>query len=153
MKLYKVMNQEENHYGLQYRTGVNRDILPFNPSGSCKAGGIYYADENHICEFLGMGCWVREVTLLPESRVYADPNGNKYKTDVMSMGERVAISKWLPKFITERGGIIPGNLHVYGDAKLGALTSVGGHLYVYGDAKLGASALTSVGGKPYGGGR
>ena len=35
MNYYKILNESENHQGLQYKTGLNIDPKPFNPSGDC----------------------------------------------------------------------------------------------------------------------
>jgi hypothetical protein len=136
---------------LKYHDGINRDPEPWNPSGSCKKGGIYYADEDHICGFLGANAYVREVFLLPESRVYADPEGDKFKTDILELGPAVPMQTWLDEYLERHHGTVGGNLWVDGTANLDAqaLTSVGGGVYVNGTVNL--PALTSVGGKPYSG--
>ena len=48
-------------------------------------------------------------------------------------------------------GVFPGDLSIYGDAKLDApnLETVGGNLYINGDAKLDAPKLSKVNGKAY----
>ncbi len=35
MPLVKFMNNTDVHYGMNYVTGFNKDILPFNPSSKC----------------------------------------------------------------------------------------------------------------------
>jgi len=149
MRYWKVTNQEEKHHGLQHHDGLVIDPIPFNPSGSCAPGGIYYADEDHICEFLGYGPWVREVIVPDDARTYADPEGNKFKSDRVILGEKIPVEDFLLDYIDRHNGSIPGNLSIYSDAKLEALTSVGGYLSIYSDAKLEANALTSVGGYLY----
>ena len=32
---YKLTNDTENHHGLQYKDGLNEDIIPFSPKGEC----------------------------------------------------------------------------------------------------------------------
>ena len=58
MNYYKILNKKENHYGLQYQTGLNEDILEFNPSGDCTSGGIYFTRED-IFAFLDYGPFIR----------------------------------------------------------------------------------------------
>jgi hypothetical protein len=43
-QLIKLTNIEENHNGFQFNTGLNIDTVPFNPSGDCKPGGIYFCE-------------------------------------------------------------------------------------------------------------
>jgi prefoldin subunit 5 len=133
---------------LRYHDGLNVDVLPFNPRGSCEKGGIYYADDDHICEFLCSNVWVREVTIPDGARVYPDPSGNKYKADRVILGPRIAVQEWLRQYIDNHQGSVSGSIHMYGSAKLDALTSVGGSLSV-GSSRLDAPALTSVGGNLY----
>ena len=47
---YKVTNEEERHNGLNYKTGVVEDILPFNdnPKASCVRGGIYFTTPENL---------------------------------------------------------------------------------------------------------
>ena len=38
----KLTNEAEIHNGFKFQNGLNIDHVPFDPSGSCKRGGIYY---------------------------------------------------------------------------------------------------------------
>lgn len=90
MKYYKILNQEENHRGLQYRTGLNtlQSHETWNPSGECKGGGIYYTDQKHVFGHMYPNCWIREVTLPPDARVYQEPIEGSWKADKIILGER-----------------------------------------------------------------
>lgn len=72
MKFYKITNKEEKHYDMQYKDGLNEDVLPFYPEGNCVAGGIYFSRED-ILAFLEYGCWLREVSLPEGEEVYENP--------------------------------------------------------------------------------
>jgi len=88
MKFYKILNEDECHHGMQYKTGLNTDILPFNPKGDCEKGGIYFARED-IFSFLGYGPWVREVSLPKDEEVYENPDSpKKWKAHRVILGER-----------------------------------------------------------------
>lgn len=91
MKYYKITNEEECHYGMQYHDGLNVDILPFNPSGDCETGGLYFASED-ILHFLDYGPWIREVTLPEGEEVYQNPVINdcptKFKAHRIILGAR-----------------------------------------------------------------
>jgi hypothetical protein len=72
MNYYKITNENECHRGLQYHDGLNIDTVPFNPSGDCEPGGIYYAKED-ILAFVSYGCWIRKVEIPTDARTYANP--------------------------------------------------------------------------------
>ena len=76
MKYYKIVNPK-GHNGLVYKEGINEDTLPFNPSGDCEPGGIYFAKED-ILAFMNYGTEIYEVE--PLSEVYENPGTpKKYK--------------------------------------------------------------------------
>ena len=92
MKYYKITNQDENHNDLQYETGLNVDPVPFNPSGDCTPGGIYFASTD-ILAFLDYGPWIRQVTLPDDAQVYENPGSpKKYKADKVILSERKKIT-------------------------------------------------------------
>jgi hypothetical protein len=88
MRYWKITNEEECHNELQYKDGLNIDILPFNPSGDCQSGGIYFASKD-ISHFLNCGPWIREVFLPKDARVYKNPGfPKKWKADKVILGPR-----------------------------------------------------------------
>src|SRR4030042_1262237 len=92
MNYYKITNKEENHYGMQYKTGLNVDILPFNPSGDCEPGGIYFSRED-ILAFLDYEPWIRKVTLPENEEIYENPGIlKKWKAHRVILGERRVIT-------------------------------------------------------------
>jgi len=92
MKFYKITNEKECHHGLQYHDGLNEDIVPFNPSGDCETGGIYFARED-ILSFLIYGPWIREVTLPEDAQIYKNPlSPVKWKADKVILGKRREIN-------------------------------------------------------------
>jgi len=125
MKYYKILNKDENHNGLQYKTGINIDPLPFNPSGNCRSGGIYFARED-ILAFLSYGCWIREVTLPDREEIYENPrNPKKFKAHSVILGERREINLDVIKELVNEGA----NVHVDYDEAL-RWASLKGHLEV-----------------------
>lgn len=92
MDFYKILNEEENHYGMQYKTGLNVDILPFNPTGECTGGGIYFTRED-IFAFVQYGVWVRKVTIPENDEIYEDPGKpKKWKAHRIILGKRRRIN-------------------------------------------------------------
>ena len=153
MRYFKVTNAAEKHNGLQYKDGLNIDPVAWNPSGNCQPGGIYYADEDHICECMGVGAWVREVTVPDDARTYKDPVGNKFKADKVILGPRVALLDFLKEYVEARNGVIPGSLDLSGLTSAKGLvlpTSIGGGLNLSGLTSAEGLVLpTTIGGGLY----
>jgi len=78
---YKILGQGMTHRGFVYTEGLNVLKEPFNPSGCCQGGGLYFSDLYHITEFLNFGDLIARVTLPPDARVYPEPCGGKWKAD------------------------------------------------------------------------
>jgi len=43
---YKILNNNECHRGLQYKTGLNIDPKPFKAYGNCESGGCIFLVKN-----------------------------------------------------------------------------------------------------------
>ena len=88
---YKLTNDTENHHGLQYKDGLNEDIIPFSSKGECTSGGIYFTDEKNIEKWIhccndSIVKWIREVQIPNDAKIYIEKN--KYKTDKIILNER-----------------------------------------------------------------
>jgi len=77
LTLYKILNGSTTHNNFKYQIGLNIDILPFDPTGSCKSGGLYFADEFHIMEFISFGMFIATIKINNNEPVYFE--NNKYK--------------------------------------------------------------------------
>jgi hypothetical protein len=65
------------------------DPLPFNPSGTCEPGGIYFARINNIAGYItSKSRYLREVTIPEDAHVYLDPDGEKWKANKVIIGAR-----------------------------------------------------------------
>lgn len=99
--LCKITNIEENHNGFQFVTGKNTDVLPFNPSGSCTSGGIYFCEEKLIGNYFNyrdiIGHYIRLVTLDADEDVYVD--NFKFKAKTVHLGERRKIVDYIADII------------------------------------------------------
>ena len=112
MNFYKITNKSEKHHRMQYKTGLNVDIRPFNPKGNCKRGGINFSRED-ILVFLNFGPWIRKVTLPEDAKVYENPiilkvyeNPGiikKWKADKVILGRRSKITPKKIKQLIEEG--------------------------------------------------
>ena len=88
MNFYKITNEEEFHNGIRYKTGLNVDVLPFNPLGDCESGGIYFARED-ILAFGSYGKWIRQVTIPKGDKIYKNPGTlEKWKACRVILGKR-----------------------------------------------------------------
>ena len=111
MNFYKILNEKENHNGYQYKTGLNIDSKPFQPSGDCESGGIYYARED-ILAFLNYGCYLRKVTIPADAKVYENPGSpKKWKADRIILEERVEITPKVIQALIDEGA----DIHVDND--------------------------------------
>jgi len=82
MKYFKIVDPNR-HSGIVYKEGYNEDPLPFNPSGDCKPGGIYFSGKD-ILAFLHFGSDVYEVE--PVGEVYENPGyPKKYKAHAVNL--------------------------------------------------------------------
>ena len=124
-KFYKIMSKNETHNGLKYKTGLNRDPLPFNPHGDCTPGGIYYTDAKNIFYFLSYGPWTREVTLPKDARIYQNPGTPlKWKADKVRLGPR---HKWYSVEVLKNLIKEGADIHACDDCVL-RLAAQNGHL-------------------------
>ena len=125
MNNYKITNEEEHHRDLQYHDGLNEDTIPFNPSGDCLPGGIYYASKD-IFAFLHYGPWIRKVTLPEDAQVYQNPGTPvKWKADKVILGPRRKIDLSVLKELVAEGA----DIHVNNDEVL-IWASYNGHLEI-----------------------
>jgi len=126
MKFYKILNKEECHNHFQFKTGLNVDTIPFNPSGSCESGGIYFSRED-ILAFLSYGPWIREVRLPQDAQIYEDPSPNpkKWKADKVILGRKFKIGPKIIQKLIDEGA----NVHAVDDEAL-RWAANNGHLEV-----------------------
>lgn len=90
-RFYKFTNLLENHNGIQYKSGLNHDILDFDPSGRCQPGGLYFTDIDNIHIWINDNKWVREVMIPSNASVYVE--NRKFKVDYFILGERKPVPK------------------------------------------------------------
>ena len=100
---FKVTNEKENHYGLQYHDGLVEDIIPFNDNSedSRVEGGIYFTDLENIYEFFDYGCYIRPLRIPDDARVVLDPKGNKYRADKVFMLPKLTFKEFFDKYFDD----------------------------------------------------
>lgn len=86
--LIKFMNNNDTHYGLEYKDGINYDILPFDISGICSKGGIYITTVEYwfTCIY-GYGDYCREVKIPDDAYVYIE-SCDRLKCSHIFLGKR-----------------------------------------------------------------
>jgi hypothetical protein len=93
---YKLLAADLCHNDVTYQEGLNVDPVPFDPSGDCKPGGLYYTDFEHIPRW----CFARwpliaDVSVPDDARVYAEPCGTKWKADRIELSNIRPLSEFL----------------------------------------------------------
>ncbi|AGF84863.1 repeat protein [Moumouvirus goulette] len=131
-KLYfKITNETECHHGFQYVDGLNilQEEFNNNPEDSCVKGRLYFSKPKHICKYLHYGTYLREVYLPtnnPDFKMIKDPEGDKYGTNMIVLGERRDLRD---ADIWDYMVLVGINIHVDHDYPL-FWASKGGHLEV-----------------------
>jgi hypothetical protein len=91
-KIYvKITNNDECHNGFQYQDGLNIVNKPFEQTGSCASGGLYFTDLENVHNFYYYGVWLRIIEIPTDAQVVEDPDtthGKKWRTDKMILHER-----------------------------------------------------------------
>lgn len=83
----KFTNDTDKHYGMKYVTGLNVDIVPFNPRGSCSEGGIYFCHIYSCFDYIyAYGDFARQVILPDDAKIYVEKE--KVKADKVILGEK-----------------------------------------------------------------
>ena len=95
----KVLNFKEKHNGFQYTDGKNEDDLPFNSSGQCEPGGLYFTEKNLIFDYLSYGDHIRIIKILPDSKIYIE--SGKYKANKLELGKSYKFSEFFETFFTK----------------------------------------------------
>jgi hypothetical protein len=89
-QLVKLTYYDEIHNKFQFKTGLNVDTKPFNPTGRCKPGGFYFTDLNNLPRWIFVNDWTkyyRYVDLPDDCRVYLESD-NTFKADKFFLGEK-----------------------------------------------------------------
>lgn len=95
IKLYKIMHRRMNHYGFQYRIGLNVLVQPFNPDGNCLGGGLYFCKFENVIDWLhlynnGIICEV----YIPKNALVCEQK-NKYKADRIIIENPISIEEFI----------------------------------------------------------
>jgi hypothetical protein len=92
---YKFIDDTLYYKKFNYSIGFNRYIETSNPSGSCQSGGLYFTTLDHLFEFIGYGSLIAIIELCDDSKIYCDPLGNRFKTDIFKIIKFIPIVDFL----------------------------------------------------------
>jgi hypothetical protein len=112
---YKITNEEEKHFGYQYKTGLNVLDKPFNsdPNSICCAGGLYFAKLRNILRFVNHGTNLRVITLPtedPNFQMVRETNGQKLRANMIILGEKRELNiDTIQKLIDDGADVNVGN--------------------------------------------
>jgi hypothetical protein len=88
MHYVKILNKSMKHNNFIYKEGLNVDHVPFDPTGECKAGGLYFCEVNDVHLYLNYGTLIADVEIPSNAQVYRE--ANKLKSD------RIVITNIIP---------------------------------------------------------
>jgi hypothetical protein len=77
----KILDATMVHHGFIYVEGKNVDLIKFNPTGTCKAGGLYFCEFDKFPIYIGYGTLIADV--VPEGDVYAEED--KFKAPILHL--------------------------------------------------------------------
>mgnify|MGYP000317113444 CR=1 FL=1 len=77
----KILHASLIHNKFTYKEGLNVDVLPFDGSGSCKPGGLYFTDLENFLRYTNFGTLVADVTIPDDAKVYPEPCRTKWKAN------------------------------------------------------------------------
>ena len=84
----KFMRNNDLHYGMQYVTGDNLDIMSFRGYGECRNGGLYVTTIlDYIDHYSEYGDYARRVRINPNALVYVETG--KFKCDEIFLEEKM----------------------------------------------------------------
>lgn len=91
IEYFKITNETENHHGFQYKDGLNVLDRPFEASGRCVKGGLYFTTRSYIDKYYLYGINIRRI-ILPRSepgfQMVLDPDGDKWRANKIIFGEK-----------------------------------------------------------------
>lgn len=88
MQGYKIIRQNHTHYGFTYKEGLNIDTKPFQPEGSCVAGGLYFfTDLEDLSRWLDYGVYLYDVEV-PKGYKYVQEY-SKHRAEALYLSNRL----------------------------------------------------------------
>lgn len=89
---FKVLNPDFVQKKFKYQLGLNVDTIPFNPTGSGKPGGLYFATATNLPAFFNRGTVIVQVTIPDDAKVHVE--SSKIKADKIIISNPINIKDW-----------------------------------------------------------
>ena len=90
---YKVLHKDFIHFGFTYQHGLNVDHIPFNPTGICSVGGLYFTEVDKVSYWIDRfkSVYIAKVTIPSNASVYVEKD--KFKADrfVLDLNNKMLI--------------------------------------------------------------
>lgn len=94
---YKVVGNNAN--SMQYHIGLNENTEPFNPTGSCSSGGIYFTNYDAVWNYFGQyGHNVAFIEILDDNQIYIE--NEKCKADKIMITNIITLHDWIALWMT-----------------------------------------------------
>ena len=94
IEFYKVLTIDCKHNDFTYQHGLNVDHIPFNPTGKCSAGGLYFTELDYLPSWISntaMCIYIAKVTIPSDASVYVEQNQFKADQFVLDLDNKVLI--------------------------------------------------------------
>lgn len=92
-EFYKVLTKDCKHYDFTYQHGLNVDHIPFNPTGICLLGGLYFTEVDKVSYWIDRfkSVYIAKVTIPSNASVYVEKD--KFKADqfILDLDNKVLI--------------------------------------------------------------
>lgn len=109
---YKVMSINFNQKGYQYHEGLNILDKPFESTGSCVPGGLYFTNIENIFKFINYGVYLVKVTVPEDAQMVKDPNNDKWRADKIIISDKKDLFEIdTIKYLIENGADIKRDYH------------------------------------------
>ncbi|MBS0628282.1 MAG: hypothetical protein JSS09_08735, partial [Verrucomicrobia bacterium] len=81
---------------------MNVDTVPFNPSGDCESGGLYFTDEKHIFYWAKrLECsYIADVSVPEDAKVYQGCDKTKWKADRLVLNNIRSLKQFIGELKT-----------------------------------------------------
>lgn len=79
-RLYKLLGENYTNKNFIYKIGLNEDHIPFNPSGECSEGGLYFFDETQLInwrQYAHGSQFIACIQLVDDSVIYLEKGKQK----------------------------------------------------------------------------
>ncbi len=76
---YKLTEYDFKSRGFEYKLGLNMDTKPFNPSGCCSGGGLYFCELENLHQFENYGNYLTPIVVPYDIPVYKETHSNNCK--------------------------------------------------------------------------